>query len=59
MVIIVAHAPRNISRRIPTLAELESDAKAAIMVGEVRDFEIFIVDLLNLNFESNVRVDWI
>lgn len=30
----VARAPRNTNRRIPTLAELESDAKAAIMISE-------------------------
>lgn len=30
----VARAPRNFNRKIPTLAELENDARAAIMMGE-------------------------
>lgn len=33
--VAVAHAPRNVNRKIPTLAELEEDAKAAMMIGEV------------------------
>ena len=32
---VVARAPRNVNRKIPTLNELENDARAAIMMREV------------------------
>ena len=31
----VAHAPRNINRRIPTLKDLENEVKAAVPTSEV------------------------
>jgi hypothetical protein len=40
--IIVAHAPRNVHRRIPTLDELSSDSKHSIIsTSEVFHFHLF------------------
>ena len=52
----VAHAPRNVNRRIPTLKDLESEVKAAVPTSEVRHcttrycaaLVIAIVSLLDL-----------
>lgn len=35
MLLIVAHAPRNVLRKIPTLGELETDIKSSIPKAEV------------------------
>lgn len=35
--LIVAHAPRNVNRRIPTLKDLENEVKAAVPTSEVRN----------------------
>ena len=36
----VAHAPRNITRRIPTLSELESEAVAAIPTSDIEGLDL-------------------
>ena len=36
----VAHAPRNVNRRIPTLKDLENEVKAAVPTSEVLQFDV-------------------
>jgi fucose 4-O-acetylase-like acetyltransferase len=57
IIIIVARAPRNVNRKIPTLAELENDARAAIMMGEVLNDDVIAFFMLCFVYKINYYVN--
>lgn len=55
----VAHAPKNVTRKIPTLTELNNEVKTVISSNDLGyDFGVLLNALVPLEFLSEPDVQW-